>query len=188
VAELTDVMGGVWTVTSAAITSTVRGDVISDAIRGIGAAVRIESPLEWKRSRNTTAFQVGGRIITVGKARSSPSTTMTVRTETDADGDDLNETLDGLTSGVLLFRAGTYMSRLDGYYALSDDTETPTWYDQFRWFALDVQRDDGWPAVLEASGYTLQDIADNYTSLSDLAAAFTPGTLLGIALYDFGEA
>ncbi|MFK0173421.1 hypothetical protein ACIQU5_32025 [Streptomyces sp. NPDC090306] len=187
-AELTDLYGTVWTIIGTTLTNVVAADVISDAVRGIGAAVRIESPLEWKRSRDSTTFNVGGRIVTVGKPRSTKSGTLTVRTETDADGDDLNEVLDNLTEGVFLLRKQQSLSRLDGYFALGDDSESPNWYDSYRWFALDVQADEAWPAVLEAAGYTLQDIADNYTSLSDLSAAFTPGTLLSIALFDFGEA
>lgn len=185
-AVLTDVNGLQWSIYSSTLTSTVDSDVISDAIRGIGAAVRVESPLEWQRTRDATKFNVGGRIVVVGKRRSAPSTTMTVRTETEAAGDDLNEVLDDLTEGVLLFRKQTSLPRLDGYFALTDDSEAPNWYDAFRWFQLEVQSTEAWADVLEAAGFTLQDIADNYTSLQDLADDFTPGTLLDIALFDFG--
>ncbi|MFF0597928.1 hypothetical protein [Streptomyces antibioticus] len=185
-AVLTDVNGLQWTIYSSTITSTVDSDVISDAVRGIGAAVRIETPLEWQRTRDATKFNAGGRIIVVGKTRSAPSTTMTVRTETDAAGDALNAVLADLTEGVLLFRKQDSLSRLDGYYALSDDTESPNWYDSYRWFQLEVQQTEAWPSVLEAAGFTLQDIADNYSSLQDIAGDFTPGDLLDIALFDFG--
>jgi hypothetical protein len=167
-------------------TSTVDSDVISDAIRGIGAAVKVESPLEWQRTREATKFNAGGRIIVVGKKRSAPSTTMTVRTVTDADGDALNTVLDDLTEGVLLVRKQDSLTRLDGHYALTDDTEAPTWYDSFRWFQLEIQKTEAWPDVLEAAGFTLQDIADNYLTLQDIADDFTPGSLLDIALFDFG--
>jgi hypothetical protein len=69
-AVLTDVNGHQWTITSAPITSTVTSDVISDAIRGVGAAVFIERPLEWKRDRDATTFNVNGRLIVQGKPRS----------------------------------------------------------------------------------------------------------------------
>jgi hypothetical protein len=184
-AVLTDVNGAQWTITSASITSTVTSDVISDAIRGVGAAVKIESPLEWKRDRDATQFNVNGRIIVVGKPRSSRSGTLTVRTETDDDGDAMNELLDNATEGVVLVRKQTSLPRLDGTYALLDDTESPNWYDEYRWFALNAVRADDWPDVMEAAGFDLQDIADNFTTLQDIANAF-PGTLLDIALYDFG--
>ena len=184
-AVLTDVNGTQWTVYSGPITSTVSSDVISDAIRGIGAAVKIESPLEWKRDRDATQFNINGRIVVVGKPRSSRSGTLTVRTETDDDGDALNELLDNATEGTILVRKQTSLSRLDGTYALLDDTESPNWYDEFRWFALNTVKADDWPDVMEAAGFTLQDIANNFSTLQDIATFFT-GTLLDIAQYDFG--
>ncbi|MFD7793643.1 hypothetical protein [Streptomyces sp. NPDC059759] len=184
-ALLTDVNGSQWTVYSGPITSTVTTDVISDAIRGVGAAVKIESPLEWKRDRDASQFNINGRIVTVGKPRSSRSGTITVRTETDDDGDALNELLDNATEGTILVRKAVSLSRLDGTYSLLDDTESPNWYDEYRWFALSTVKSDDWPDVMEAAGYTLQDIADNFSILSDIAAFF-PTNLLAIAQYDFG--
>ncbi|WP_392971199.1 hypothetical protein [Streptomyces sp. LN245] len=184
-AVLTDVNGTQWTITASPITSTVTSDVISDAIRGVGAAVKIESPLEWKRDRDATQFNVGGRIVVVGKPRSTRSGTITVRTETDSDGDALNDLLDAATEGTILVRKQTSLSRLDGTYALLDDTESPNWYDTYRWFALSLVKADDWPAVMEAAGFTLQDIANNFSILSDISAFF-PTNLLAIAQYDFG--
>jgi hypothetical protein len=184
-AVLTDVNGMQWTVFSGPITSTVASDVVSDAIRGVGAAVKIESPLEWKRDRDSSQFNINGRIVVVGKPRSSRSGTLTVRTETDDDGDAMNELLDSATEGTILVRKQVSLSRLDGTYSLIDDTESPNWYDEFRWFALNVVKSDDWPDVMEAAGFTLQDIANNFSILSDISAFFT-GTLLSIAQYDFG--
>jgi hypothetical protein len=184
-AVLTDVNGTQWTITSSSITSTVTSDVVSDAIRGVGAAVKIESPLDWKRERDASQFNVNGRIVVVGKPRSSRSGTLTVRTETDSDGDTLNDLLDEATEGTILVRKATSLSRLDGTYALLDDTESPNWYDTYRWFALSVVKADDWPAVMEAAGFTLQDIANNFSILSDISAFF-PTNLLAIAQYDFG--
>ncbi|MFF7966766.1 hypothetical protein ACFZC3_15540 [Streptomyces sp. NPDC007903] len=185
IAYLTDVNGAQWIVgTSSPLTSTAASDIISDAVRGTGAAVKIESPLEFKRDRDATTFNVGGRLVVVGKPRSAPTTTMTVRTETDEDGDDLSTVLDNATEGILLVRKQGSLSRLDGAYALLDDTESPNWYDEYRWFALSLARTEDWPDSMEAAGYTLQDIANNYSTLADLAADF--GSLLAIALFDFG--
>lgn len=184
-ALLTDVNGVQWTVYSGPITSTVASDVVSDAIRGVGAAVKIESPLEWKRDRDATQFNVNGRIVVVGKPRSSRSGTLTVRTETDDAGDAMNELLDSATEGTILVRKQVSLSRLDGTYTLLDDTESPNWYDSYRWFAMSIVKGDDWPDVMEAAGFTLQDIANNFSILSDIAAFF-PGTLLSIAQYDFG--
>ncbi|WAZ20161.1 hypothetical protein STRCI_001260 [Streptomyces cinnabarinus] len=184
-ATLTDVNGTQWTVYSGPITSTVDGDVVSDAIRGIGAIVKIEAPLEWKRSREASVFNVGGRLLAVGRPRSAPSTTFTVRTESEEEGDALDTVLDDVTEGILLIRKQVTIPRLDGHFALLEDTEAPTWYDAYRWWSLDVVKVEAWPDSLEAAGFTLQDIADNLSTLQDIATAF-PGTLLDIALYDFG--
>ncbi|WP_262059661.1 hypothetical protein [Streptomyces sp. STR69] len=184
-AVLTDVQGAQWTVFSGPITSTVDSDVVSDAIRGVGAAVKIESPLEWKRDRDATTFNINGRIVVQGKPRSARSGTLTVRTETDDDGDSLNDLLDNATEGTILVRKQVSLSRLDGTYAFTDDTESPNWYDELRWFALSIVKSDDWPDVMEAAGFTLQDIANNFSTLSDIAAFF-PTNLLAIAQYDFG--
>jgi hypothetical protein len=184
-AILIDVAGNQWTVYSGPITSTVNSDVISDAVRGVGAAVKVEAPLGWKRDRDASQFNINGRIVVVGKPRSARSGTITARTETDGDGDALNDVLDNATEGIILVRKQTSLVRLDGTYALIDDQEDPNWYDAYRWFAMNVVKADDWPDVMEAAGFTLQDIANNFSTLSDIAAFF-PGTLLDIAQYDFG--
>lgn len=185
-ATLTDVNGLQWSIYSSTITSTVTSDVVSDAVRGVGAAVKIEAPLEKSRDRDSTTFNVGGRLVVLGRPRSAPSLTITVRTETDEAGDALNDVLDNATEGVFLLRKQVSLTRLDGTYALISDKEAPNWYDEYTWFTLESVKTEGWPDSMEAAGFTLQDIADNFTSLQDLADAFTPGTLLDIALYDFG--
>ncbi|QTD96963.1 hypothetical protein [Streptomyces cyanogenus] len=184
-AVLTDVNGAQWTIYSSSLTSTVTSDVISDAIRGVGAAVKVESPLGWKRDRDSSSFNINGRIVVVGRPRSAPSATITVRTETDEAGDALNEILDHATEGTILLRRQTSLPRLDGTYALIDDSEDPNWYDTYRWFQLNLVKSDDWPDVMEAAGFTLQDIANNFSTLQDIANAF-PGTLLSLAQHDFG--
>jgi hypothetical protein len=88
------------------------------------------------------------------------------------------------TEGVVMIRKQTTMAGVDGYLVVLADTEDRTWYDELRRWTLDTVETEAWPTILEARGFTLQDIADNYTSLQDLAADFT--TLLDIALHDFG--
>ncbi|MDX3353889.1 hypothetical protein PV703_11325 [Streptomyces sp. ME01-24h] len=185
-AELTDINGNVWTASSSPITSTVTSDVISDAVQGIGAAVTIESWPNKKRDRDATVFNVGGRIVVVGRARSAAAATVRVRTDSKDAGDALQAVLDGATEGVVQIRKQSTMAGVDNYLAVLTDTEDRTWYNDIRWWGLDVYETEPWPDVLEAAGYTLQDIADNFSTLGDLAAFFTPGTLLSIALHDFG--
>ncbi|MEH0547282.1 hypothetical protein QA802_30615 [Streptomyces sp. B21-105] len=185
-AVLTDINGVQWSVTSAQITSTVSSDVISDAVRGIGAAVIIQSWPSKKRDRGASVYTVGGRIVVVSRPRSGAQATITVRTMTTADGDALQSVLDSLTEGVLLIRKQTTMEGVDNHLAVVADTEDRRWFDEMRYWQLEAYETEPWPDALEAAGFTLQDIADNFTSLQDLADAFTPGTLLDIATFDFG--
>ncbi|MGW9025928.1 hypothetical protein ACWGQ5_17330 [Streptomyces sp. NPDC055722] len=183
-ADLTDVNGTVWRVVSAAITSTVTSDVISDAVQGTGAAVTIQAWPDKKRDRDGTVFNVGGRLVAVTRQRSGAQATVTVRTLTDADGDDLQDVLNGATEGVLLIRKQTTMPGVDNYLAVLSDSEDRTWYNPVRYWTLDTIETEPWPDFMEAAGFTLADVAANYSTLADLAADFT--TLLAIALFDFG--
>ncbi|HEY9251765.1 MAG TPA: hypothetical protein VIP06_03820 [Nocardioides sp.] len=185
VAVLTDVNGAQWEATSGSLTSTVTSDVISDAITGIGAEVRLQSTSPKKRDRDSTQHNVNGRIVTVSRPRSSASFTISLQTESDSASDDLNAVLGSATEGTILLRHHTSLTRLDGHYAASADEEDPLYYSPITNWSMEATETDPWPDVLEAAGFTLQDIADNVTSLQDLATAF-PGTLLDIALYDWG--
>lgn len=184
-AFMTDVNGAVWVAYSGPITSTVASDVVSDAVRGVGAAVHIESWPEKRRSRDATVFNCGGRLVVVGKPRSTAQSSITVSTDTTEDGDALQAVLNGLTEGVLLIRAQHTDSRVDTYQALVEDTERPNWQTPYSEWDLSVAESAAWADVLEAAGFTLQDIANNYSSLQDIASAF-PGSLLDIAQNDFG--
>ncbi|MFJ2719364.1 hypothetical protein [Streptomyces sp. NPDC087437] len=183
-ADLTDVNGQTWRVYSGPITSQVGGDVISDAVRGVGAAVFIEEWPEKRRSREATVFNVGGRLVVVGKPRSAAQSTITVSTDTREDGDALQDILDHATEGVLLIRKQISLEGVDGHQALIEDAERRQWSIPFRLWELSVAETEPWPDALEAAGFTLQDISDNFSTLSDLASSFA--TLLAVALYDFG--
>ncbi|MEV7684461.1 hypothetical protein [Streptomyces bungoensis] len=184
-AVLTDVAGNQWTVSSGSLTSTVAGDVISDAIRGTGAKVFIEAWDDKKRTRDATQFNVNGRLVVVGRKRSAAQATVTVSTDTDEDGDDLQDVLDNATEGVILIRKQVTLAGADGYLALLDDDERRTWTIPFRTWDLDTVETEAWPDVLEAAGFTLADIAANFSTLADIASSFS--TLLAIAMYDFGN-
>jgi hypothetical protein len=183
-ADLTDSAGGVWTVTSGSLTSTVAADVISDAIQGVGAAVTIQSWPDKKRTRDATVFNVGGRLVAQGRPRSSASATVTFSTTTDADGDAVQDVLDDATEGVILIRKQVSLPGVDGHLALLDDAEDRAWYSERRVWSMETIETEAWPDVLEAAGFTLQDIADNYSTLLDLSNAFA--TLLAIAQADLG--
>jgi hypothetical protein len=183
-AQLTDVNGTGWTVYSGPITSTVDGDVISDAVQGTGAKVFIEAWDDKKRSRDATVFNVGGRLVVVGRPRSAAQATVTVSTDTDDDGDALQGVLDAATEGVILIRKQTTLAGVDGHLAILDDDERRTWSIPYRLWDLSTAEAEPWPDTLEAAGFSLQDVADNYSTLADLATDFA--TLLAIALFDWG--
>lgn len=184
-AVLGDANGSSWTVYSGPITSTVDSDVVSDAVQGTGARVFIEEWADKKRTRDATVFNVGGRLVVVGRPRSGAQATVTVSTDTDDDGDALQGLLSAATEGVILIRHQVTSPYVDGYQALLDDSEKPNWQTPYRAWDLSLAESEPWPDVLEAAGYTLQDVANNYATLADLAADFT--TLLAIAMYDFGN-
>ncbi|MEU2339989.1 hypothetical protein ABZ608_41765 [Streptomyces sp. NPDC013172] len=184
-AQLTDMYGQQWTVYSGPITSTVTSDVISDAIRGVGAPVFIESWDDKKRTRDATTFNVNGRLVVVGKKRGSAQATVTVSTDTDDDGDALQDVLDNATEGTILIRKQVTLSGVDNWLALLDDDEKRNWQTPYRAWDLDTVETQAWPDVLEAAGFTLADITANFSTLQDIANFF-PTNLLAIAQYDFG--
>jgi hypothetical protein len=185
-ARLVDSLGDESLIFSGPITSTVDSDVISDAVRGVGSIAFIEDWPDFKRTRDATTMNVGGRYVTVGRPRSKAQSTITVSVDTNADRDALDQVLNGLTEGVLLIRKQVTNSRVDGYMALIDDDEKPDWQTEHTEWDLNVAESEAWPDSLEAAGFTLADLADNFTTLQDLADFFAGGTLLDVALYDFG--
>lgn len=185
-ARLVDSLGDESLITSDPITSVVESDVISDAVRGVGALVTLQTYPEKQRNRDAQAFNVGGRMVVVSRRRSGPSGQITLRTLTEEAGDALNATLDDATEGIVLIRRATATPRLDGHYAVPADVEQPRWFDPIEFWQLDVVKVEAWPDVLEAAGFTLADLADNFSTLQDLADFFTPGTLLDIAIWDPG--
>jgi hypothetical protein len=185
VVSLTDAIGSRAELTSSPVTCTVTSDVISDAIRGVGAHVFIEAWDDKKRTRDATVFNVNGRLVVVGKKRSAAQAQITVSTDTDADGDALQDILNNATEGTILIRKDETHPGVDGHLALLDDDERRNWQTPYRAWDLNTAEADAWPDTLEAAGFTLQDIANNFTTLQDIADAF-PGTLLDIAQYDFG--
>jgi hypothetical protein len=183
-ADLTDLNGDTWTVLSGSITSTVTaGYVISDAIQGIGAGVAVEDWPSRDRDRGATIFNVGGRLVTVSRPRSGFQGTVTLRTDVLADGNSLQQTLGTATEGVVMLRAQTTDARFDCYIVAISDSERPQWFSDVEWWDLTIAQADAWPDTLEAAGFTLQDVANNYTSLLDLSNA--NATLLILALRSF---
>jgi hypothetical protein len=185
-AVLTDVVGTQWTIASSSITSTVTSDVVSDADprRRRSRENRVAAGVETGPRRHPVQRQRADR-----RRRQTPIIPLrrriTVRTETDSDGDTLNDLLDEATEGTILVRKAERRCPVSTAPTRCSTTPSrPTGTTTYRWFTLDVVKAEAWPDTMEAAGFTLQDIANNYSALSDISAAFA--TLLAIALYDFG--
>ena len=80
-------------------------------------------------------------------------------------------------------RAQVTDARFDCYVVAISDSERPQWFSDVEWWDLTVAQADAWPDTLEAAGFTLADVANNYTSLLDLSNA--NATLLILALRSF---
>lgn len=186
VAVLVNTSGTVYEAYSATLTVTVAANfVISDAINALGVKVTVEQWPAWKRTRDAATFNVNGRLIAVSKPRSKKVSTLVARTDTDSDGDKLNDLLDAATSGVVLIRQSLGIGGFDAYLAVTDDTEDRQWYEPRRWWTFETAQVDPWPPSLEARGFTLGDLATAYQGgmLADIAGDFT--TLLAIAQAEF---
>jgi hypothetical protein len=182
-ADLTDANGNTWTVAASPVTSTVSTDIVSDAINGIGAAVQLQDWPSKDRTRETTLFNVGGRMVGVSKRRSGFKSTISLRTEDLASGNALEQVLDGATEGVLQIRSQVSNALTDCYVLVTDDSEAPQWINDYRFWSFSAVEAEGWPLTLEAAGFTLADINNNYTSLQDINNA--NATLLALALRAF---
>lgn len=188
VAVMVDISGQVFEVYSPLLTVDVAADyVISDAINALGVKVVVETWPDRKRTRESTTFNVNGRLVAVSKPRSSPTATVSVRTDTESDRDSLNDVLDAATSGVVLIRNNVGATGFDSYLAITDDTENRQWWGPRTWFALETAEVDPWAPSLEARGFTLGDIATTYEGgvLSDISDDFNGQTLLAIAQAEF---
>jgi hypothetical protein len=186
VAVVTDSLGVVSEAYSDPLTVTLGARyVISDAITATGAMVGAETWPEHKSIRDATTFNVGGRAVVVSGPRMAPASTLRLRTDTANDGDAMDALLDTATSGVVLVREEFNLAGFATYLAVLTDSDDRQWWGPVRWWTLDVQETEPWPANLEARGFTLLDINTAYSSgtLNDIRNSYA--TLLAIAQANF---
>lgn len=191
VSYVADVNGVEYT-TSAVTYDLPGGNVaLSDAISGGSAEVIIGEWPEKDYAKPFTGFQVAGRNIVVSNELGQFTGTVTLLTTTQSQRENVENLLATATGGIIQVRtadAVTY-DDVDGYLSVTGYRKrrvTDNYADKERLFDLDVLEVDGWPATQEATGFTLQDIADFYGvngTLADIDSDFT--SLLGIALGDF---
>lgn len=161
-------------------------DVITDAISGEAAqAIRVAQP-EWEYQNNASVFQSGGRNIVVSNGFGQYSSEIELYTATRTSADNLKSLLQRATGGIVQIRNSISESDYVATLSYREVRYSNDRTDDRRYFVLTTVQTDGWASALEARGFTLQDIADFYGvsgTLQDIADDFS--TLLDIAQADF---
>lgn len=167
---------------------------LTDAITGLAAEVVILAWPERTRDRDAAVYRVENsegrqRSVVVSRGLGQRAGAAELFTETTAAAESLETLLEQCTQGVFQVRQPGGYDRVDGYFVALQAAErrfSQDGTDQRRTWALQLQEVDGWSDDLEASGYTLQDLADLYAgqTLADLATDYTGQTLLDLAQAD----
>lgn len=162
---------------------------LSDAVGGAAAEVVILSWPEKDRDTNSAVYRAGSRNIVVSGPIGQFTSTIDFFVETTSAADNLTTLLATATQNIIQIRQPGGYDDVDGY-AAALATKVKRWSqdgsDQRRIVSVDVAEVNGWADALEARGYTLGDIADYYGTggtLQDIADDFT--TLLQIAQAEF---
>jgi hypothetical protein len=201
VATLKDSAGDEWQIISNSVTTNVTDEVLSDAVLGLGVAVQI---IDWKQrryERETTTFNISGRLVVVSGPNPGSTSDLTVFTKLTSDRDDMLALLDRATSGIVQIRTQAVTICLDdpGYDAHAQvDTYLAVTstvlervgkfrYPQRNW-QLSVAEVDPWLIDLEARGWTYADIDGFFTdqTYSAFDLQFNLQTYLAIDIRDWG--
>lgn len=181
---------GVTQDTDGPFTTTLPGGnvALTDAITGLAAEVVVFAHDDLVRDAEASVFNVDGRNYVVSDPLGQWSGTWEYYTETTTAKSNLDALLAGCTSGIYQRRQPGGYDGVDDYVAvLSTNTRrfSQDGSDQRRITAVREAQSSGWSSVVEARGFTLQDVADAYTgqTLADLAADYA--TLLLLAQGDF---
>jgi hypothetical protein len=181
------IVNGDITYTSVAGTYELEGGkvAVTDALTGLAAEAVIQQWTSKTYERRNTTFRVGRRNVVVSGALGQYTSQLTLYTETTTSADNLMDVLEGATGGTVQIRQPGGYDDTDGYVVVTraektryDETDG---LDERRLFVLDVVETDPWSSSLAATGYTLQDLADQYAglTLNDLAGDYS--TLLQLS-------
>ncbi|MFD6771067.1 hypothetical protein ACFWC6_33155 [Micromonospora chalcea] len=154
---------------TSATTYTLAGGlpVLTDAISGLAAEAQILAWDEKRYTRRSTTFRVGGRNIVVSDDFGQYEGSVEFVTATTSQRDNLMETLTDATEGVVQIRQPGGYDGVDSYIAVTGVSErrfSQDGSDERRRITVDAVEVDGWAPALEARGFTLQDIADFYST------------------------
>ncbi|MDG4821282.1 hypothetical protein O7635_05370 [Asanoa sp. WMMD1127] len=151
--------------------------VLSDAITGLSAAVRVESIGDKLLDARATVFPVGGRNVVVSMPVGQPTYEVVVHTATAEAREAFRELLANATSGIIQLRHGGGLDDVDSYLSILTATEervSNRGVVEGRRWTLKAAEVDGWASALEARGYTYADLANAYQGLTyaDLASDY----------------
>jgi hypothetical protein len=162
---------------------------LSDAVGGDAAEVVILSWPEKERDTNSAVYRAGARNIVVSAPLGQFTSTIDFFLETTSAVENLDALLASATQNTVQIRQPGGYDGVDSYVAALSSKErrwSQDGSDPRRIVSVDVVEVSGWADALEARGYTLQDIADYYGTtgtLQDIADDFV--TLLDIAQAEF---
>jgi hypothetical protein len=175
---------------TAPVTYTLPGGsvVISDAIGGLAAEVRIGAWPEKAHDLAATVFRPGGRNVIVSGDFGQWEGDLEFYTETTAAAEQLRLVLAAATQGVVQMRQPGGYDGVDSYYAITSYRErrySQDGSDQKRLHVVHAAEVDGWAPALAAGGFTYADLAAAYTGLTYANLAADYATYLALAQGDF---
>jgi hypothetical protein len=201
VAVLKDVEGNDWTIVSNTVQTDIDHEVLSDAVLGVGVDVQIVNWRDKKYERETTVFNVSGRLVVVSGPNPGATSDLVLFTRTTADRDAMLYLLDNATNGIVQIRTMAteicetdegfdQHAQIDNYVAvLATVLERAG---RFRYperdWTLSVAEVDPWLNSLEARGWTYADVENAYTDQTYAAidTDFALLTYLDIDTRDWG--
>lgn len=181
------VVNGAITYTSSEDTYELVGGkvAITDAIAGLSAEVVIQEWTSRTYDRRNTAFRIGRRNVVVSGALGQFTSSLTLLTETTSSLENLLDVLAEATGATVQIRQPGGYDRIDSHVVVT--RVEPTRYDEAdgtddrALILLDVVETDPWSYQLIAAGYTLQDIADAYSTLTLTDLSNDYATLLALS-------
>lgn len=200
-AVLHDVEGDGWIITSNSVTTDVAHEVVSDAVLGVGVGVQIRDWRERKYERESSTFNVAGRLVVVSGPNPGATSDLILFTESTADRNAMLDLLNRATNGIIQIRTEATTicepdegfdqhAQIDSYLAVIETVleRAGRFRHPQRDWQLSVAEVGAWPSNLEARGWTYADIDGFYdgSSYAAVDTSFTAQTYLALDTKDWG--